>query len=99
MGAVLLGLGLGVQHLTSVNRFAALTAELGRGRVGGLFSLSGPAGSLIGAVAGGSLEQRFGLLSGFRVLAALYAVLMVWHARGVLTEDDQPVALAGGEPE
>lgn len=45
-----------------------------RSRVGGLFSLSGPAGSLIGAVAGGSLGQRFGLLSGFRVLAALYAV-------------------------
>ncbi|WP_437904681.1 MFS transporter [Sorangium sp. So ce327] len=99
IGAVLLGLGLGVQHLTSVNRFAALTAELGRGRVGGLFSLSGPAGGLIGAVAGGSLGQRFGLFSGFRVLAALYAVLMLWHGRGVLTENAEPVVLAEGEPE
>jgi MFS family permease len=97
--AALLGLGLGVQHLTSVNRFAALTAELGRGRVGGLFSLSGPAGGLIGAVAGGFLGQRFGLLSGFRVLAVLYGILTAWHARGVLTEATSPLALAESEPE
>jgi MFS family permease len=84
--SALLGLGLGVQHLTSVNRFAALTAELGRGRVGGLFSLSGPAGGLIGAVAGGFLGQRYGLLSGFRVLAVLYTVLTLWQARAALAE-------------
>jgi ribosome biogenesis protein Tsr3 len=47
----------------------------------------------------GSLAQRFGLLSGFRVLAALHAVLMVWHGRGVLTENGRPVALAEGESE
>lgn len=84
IAAALLGLGLGVQHLTSVQRFAALTAELGRGRVGGLFSLSGPAGGLLGAVSGGVLTQHFGLLSGFRVLAVLYTVLTVWQLRRVI---------------
>lgn len=54
---------------------------------------------LVGAVAGGFLGQRFGLLSGFRVLAVLYGVLTAWHARGVLTETPSPLSLADGEPE
>lgn len=73
-GAVLLGIGLGIQHLTSVTRFAALTHELGRGQVGGIFTISGPAGGLVGSVCGGVLAQRFGLLAGFRVLFALYVI-------------------------
>lgn len=82
-GAALLGLGLGVQHLTSVTRFGALMNELGRGRVGGLFSLAGPAGGVAGAVLGGLVGQRFGLLAGFRLLAVVYAVQVAWQLRSM----------------
>lgn len=71
-GALLLGLGLGLQHLTSVARFASLAQELGRGRTGGMFSLAGPSGGLVGAVAGGLLNERFGLQAGFYLLALLF---------------------------
>lgn len=77
--ALLLGLGLGMQHLTSVSRFAALAQELGRGRIGGLFSLAGPAGGLVGAVLGGVLSQQFGMLAGFRVLAILFLLQLLWE--------------------
>jgi MFS family permease len=76
LGAVLLGLGLGIQHVTSVNRFAALTQELGRGRVGGMFSLAGPTGGLTGAMLGGVLSQHFGMQAGFRVLILVYVALL-----------------------
>ena len=70
--ALLLGLGLGLQHLSSVARFARLAQELGRGRTGGMFSLAGPSGGLAGALLGGLLNQEFGMLAGFRVLALLF---------------------------
>lgn len=77
-GAVLLGMGLGIQHVTSVNRFAALTQELGRGRVGGMFSLAGPSGGVAGAMLGGVLSQHFGMLAGFRVLILVYVAQLLW---------------------
>ncbi|WUR13278.1 MFS transporter [[Empedobacter] haloabium] len=78
-GALLLGLGLGLQHLTSVARFARLAQELGRGRTGGMFSLAGPSGGLVGAVAGGLLNQHFGMLAGFHVLALVFLVQLGWQ--------------------
>ncbi len=80
LGAVLLGVGLGIQHVTSLNRFAALTQELGRGRVGGMFSLAGPLGGLTGAILGGVLSQHFGVLAGFRVLILVYVAQLLWLA-------------------
>jgi predicted MFS family arabinose efflux permease len=80
LGAVLLGIGLGIQHVTSINRFAALTQELGRGRVGGMFSLAGPTGGLTGAMLGGVLSQHFGMLAGFRVLVLVYVAQLLWLA-------------------
>jgi len=81
LSAGFLGLGLGTQHLTSVTRFGALMGELGRGRVGGLFSLAGPSGGLTGAVLGGLLGQHFGLLAGFRLLTVLYALQLLSYLR------------------
>jgi MFS family permease len=83
LGALLLGCGLGLQHLTSVARFAGLAQELGRGRSGGMFSLAGPAGGLVGAVLGGLLNQYFGLLAGFHVLALLFLMQLyrAWPRR------------------
>jgi MFS family permease len=77
LGSVLLGLGLGIAHVASVNRFAALTQELGRGRVGGMFSLAGPTGGLTGAMFGGVLSQHFGMQAGFRVLILVYVALLL----------------------
>jgi len=82
LSAGLLGIGLGTQHLTSVTRFGLLMRELGRGRVGGLFSLAGPSGGLTGAVLGGLLGQHFGLLAGFRLLTVVYALQLLSYLRG-----------------
>lgn len=76
-GAVLLGVGLGFLHLTLIGRFAALARDLGRGQVGGLFTMTGPLGGILGASAGGLAAQHFGLLAGFHVLFALFASLLL----------------------
>lgn len=95
VGAALLGVGVGIQHLTSVGRFALLARELGSGRVGGLFSFAGPVGGLLGSVAGGFLGQHFGLLVGFRVMALFYFSQLCWqglkrvaHRRYMATQAD-----------
>ena len=75
VAAAFLGLGHGLQHLTSVELFAQLTQQLGRGRISGLTSLTGPMGNLIGAIGGGFAVQYFGLLAGFRILFLIYLVL------------------------
>lgn len=75
-GAALLGVGLGLQQLSSVTRYGQLMKELGRGHGGGLSSMAGPAGGLTGSVLGGLLSQHWGLPAGFRVLVGLY--LLLW---------------------
>lgn len=44
-------------------------------------SLAGPAGGLTGATLGGALSQHFGMMAGFRVLAAVYVLqcLLQWR--------------------
>ncbi|HSW07472.1 MFS transporter [Aquabacterium sp.] len=74
-GAALLGVGLGLQQLSSVTRYGQLMKELGRGHGGGLSSMAGPAGGLSGSVLGGLLSQQWGLPAGFRVLVGLYLLL------------------------
>ncbi len=90
--AALLGVGLGVQHLTSVTQFSLLMAELGRGIVGGLSSFAGPAGSLTGAVLGGVIGQRFGLLAGFQALAVVYGVQLTRQLWRVAALRSRPAA-------
>ncbi|WP_395700964.1 MFS transporter [Aquabacterium sp.] len=82
-GAALLGLGLGLQQLSSVTRYGQLMKELGRGHGGGLSSMAGPAGGLTGAVVGGVLSQHFGMGAGFDVLVLLYALLALSQWRMV----------------
>lgn len=81
IAAATLGLGLGIQHTTSIARFAALTQQYGRGKVGGLFSFAGPAGNLIGAVVGGWLAGHFSIVAGFRIIAVIYIGLLFWQRR------------------
>ncbi len=77
LGAALMGLGVGLQGLTSTSRFAQLMQEHGRGRVGGLTSVAPTAGGMVGAVGGGLLSQQLGTEAGFRVLALMFGVLCV----------------------
>lgn len=77
-GAVLLGVGLGTLHLTTVPCFAALAQRLGRGRVGGLFTVTGPCGGIVGAIAGGVVAQSIGLAGGFALLFVLFVALFAF---------------------
>jgi MFS family permease len=80
LGAAAMGLGVGVQSLTSVNRFARLMQLYGRGLVGGVTSLAGPAGGVLGAMLGGLVSQRLGIEAGFQLLALVYVALAVQRA-------------------
>ena len=78
-GSILLGVGVAWQHLSNVECFAAVTADIGRGRAGGLFNLAGPCGGVVGAFAGGLVAQRMGYLAGFQFLALGFAALLAGH--------------------
>jgi MFS family permease len=82
VGSALMGLGVGLQSLTSTARFAALMQRHGRGRVGGLNAVAPMAGGLVGTLGGGLLSQRWGTEAGFRLLALVFAgmvALQVWR--------------------
>lgn len=76
-GAALMGLGMGVQGLTSTTRYAALMREHGRGRIAGLGSLAPPAGGVLGAVGGGLVSQHWGTEAGFALLGVAYGLLAI----------------------
>jgi MFS family permease len=61
LGAALMGLGMGLQGLTSTTRFAALMQRYGRGRIGGMTSLGPPAGGVLGALLGRFRDPGCGL--------------------------------------
>ena len=91
LGAALMGVGAGIQSLASVTRFAALMARHGRGRIGGLTSLGGPAGGVLGAVGGGLVSQHLGTAAGFRLLALAFALLALWQGwQGPVADEPGP---------
>ena len=69
LGAALMGVGVGLQGVTSTTRFGELMRRLGRGRIGGLTSLAPTTGGIVGAVVGGVVSQRLGTEAGFLMLA------------------------------
>ena len=81
LGAALMGLGVGLQGLTSTARFAELMQLHGRGRVGGMTSVAPTAGGMAGAIGGGVLSQQLGIEAGFGVLAVLFGVLFAMQMR------------------
>jgi predicted MFS family arabinose efflux permease len=81
LGAALMGLGVGLQGVTSTTRFGELMRRLGRGRIGGLTSLAPTGGGMLGAVAGGVVGQHLGIEAGFLLLALAQAAMCVRHAR------------------
>ena len=72
-GAGLLGIGLGMQHLANVHALAASNVE--KGRVSGLFTFAGTAGSFFGMIISGSLTHWFGLQSVFLVWIPVFLLI------------------------
>jgi MFS family permease len=81
LGAALMGVGVGLQGVTSTARFGELMRRLGRGRIGGLTSLAPTTGGVVGAVIGGVVSQHFGNEAGFMMLAVAQAAMCGLHVR------------------
>ena len=81
LGAAVMGLGVGLQGVTSTTRFGEMVRRLGRGRIGGLSSLAPTSGGIIGAVVGGVVSQHLGIEAGFLLLGAGHAAMVVLHVR------------------
>jgi MFS family permease len=79
-GAALMGIGVGLQGVTSTTRFGELMQRHGRGRVSGLSSLAPTAGGITGAVAGGVVSQHLGTEAGFLLLGVAQATVCVLQA-------------------
>lgn len=73
-GALLLGLGLGMQQTVNITRFALIGARAGRGRVAGINAFVGPAGGLVGGMLGGWAGHYLGLQTVF----ALFVPVFLW---------------------
>jgi len=81
LGAALMGIGAGLQGVTSTTRFAELMRRYGRGRIGGLSALAPTTGGILGAVAGGVVSQHFGIETGFLLLGVGQAAMCVLQLR------------------
>lgn len=86
LGALLLGLGLGLLVTVNFARFADLSARHGRGQIAGLLALVGPTGGLTGSLLGGVVGQRFGIQAMFLLLTPIFAGFAVsaWRKRTAL---------------
>jgi MFS family permease len=96
LGAALMGVGVGLQGVTSTTRFAELMRRLGRGRIGGLSPLAPTTGGIIGAVAGGVVSQHLGIEAGFLMLAVAHAVMCLLHLQRLRTARPTPNDHQGG---
>lgn len=74
VGSPLLGVGLGMLQTVSLSRFARISLREGGGRVAGINAFVGPAGGLIGSVAGGALGHVVGL----QMIFVLLVPVFVW---------------------
>jgi len=81
LGAALMGVGVGLQGVTSTTRFGEVMRRLGRGRIGGLTSLAPTTGGIIGAVIGGVVSQHLGNEAGFMMLAVVHAMMCWLHLK------------------
>jgi MFS family permease len=80
-GAALMGVGVGLQGVTSTTRFGELMRRHGRGRIGGLSSLAPTSGGIIGALLGGVVSQHLGTQAGFVLLALAHAAMCGVHVQ------------------
>ncbi|KYF77566.1 MFS transporter permease [Sorangium cellulosum] len=76
VGALILGLGLGLLQIANLTRIARIGARVGRGKVAGLHALVGPSGGLFGSTVGGLVGRSLGLQTMFLFLSVLFGVLL-----------------------
>jgi MFS family permease len=81
-----MGIGVGLQGVTSTTRFGELMQRHGRGRIGGLSSLAPTCGGILGAVAGGVVSQHLGTEAGFLLLGAGHAAMCVLQFKRLRTQ-------------
>ncbi|WP_348945237.1 MFS transporter [Chitinibacter sp. FCG-7] len=74
LGALSLGLSLGVLQAANMSRIAQIGEELGQGQVAGLMALVGPLGGFSGTVLGGLLGHWFDLQRVFLLFMTLFVV-------------------------
>ena len=72
LGALLLGISLGLLQIVTLARYAQQGQRLGIGRMAGLAALVGPAGGMSGCLLGGILGTSFSLQQLFLGLAPLF---------------------------
>ncbi len=82
LGAIALGLGLGMLQIVNISWFAKVGARRGQGRIAGLTTFVGPAGALVGSTLGGSLGNALGLQSVFYAMAAVFGVFLLGSLAG-----------------
>lgn len=76
IGALLLGLGMGILNVVNLSAFARIGQRVGMANVSALSSTSGPLGSLLGSILGGWLGHTWGLQALFFPLALLFLGLI-----------------------
>ncbi len=77
LGAILLGLGLGMLQIVNISGFAEAGSRLGQGRVAGLNTFFAPAGGLTGSMAGGFIGHYFGLQTTFLFLVPVFLLFLL----------------------
>ncbi|VVO27039.1 MFS transporter [Pseudomonas fluorescens] len=75
LGAIGLGLSLGLLQIVTLFTYAQCGVRLGHGRVAGVAALVGPAGSLSGCLIGGLLGEVFALQHLFMLFIPLFVLL------------------------
>lgn len=81
LGAVTLGLGLGMLQVMTISWFAKVGARRGQGRIAGLTTFVGPAGGLLGCAIGGAIGHWFNLQVMFFLMALVFITLLLTSLR------------------
>jgi MFS family permease len=95
LGAILLGLGLGMVAVANVVRQAAVSHQLGRGNVAGAGNPPAALGAWAGAFVGGALGGWIGLQNVFLAFIGSFAVLS-WFELPRRTREDIRALIAAG---
>ena len=86
VGSALLGAGLGFQHLANVHAIARSTVD--KGRVSGVFTFAGTAGSLVGLLASGAVSHVVSLQAVFLLWIPIF-LFITWNAVQTLPLTDR----------
>ncbi|OPG72079.1 hypothetical protein B1219_18110 [Pseudomonas ogarae] len=85
LGAIVLGIGLGMLQIMTISWFAKVGALRGQGRIAGLTTFVGPAGGLVGSAFGGAVGHWFNLQVMFFLMAAVFFIFLLKSMRSLRT--------------